>query len=552
VFYVDRDSLGGTCSDDGPGTSPISPWCSIGEANRRLTPGDTVEIRAGVYAESVAPLKSGTESNPIIYSSFRDDVVTLAGVETAVKLVDRQHITIDGIDCQAVDRYVTLDNSHHILIENGRFTGHNSRGGWPTGIIFKNNSHHNRLRHCVVGAVGYSTADDDKGCVMNLGVWENAEDHSDHNLLEDNVFFHGGHHVLAISSNYNVIRNNYFHNENWMDCERVETGRKCGNRSIIFEYDPSNVTWNVVEGNRFAFSGVPPDQNTSSGLSLRTPHNIVRRNVFYYNDGPGMGISTLTGLWDASDNHVYHNVYFHNGYTALSGVEEWKQAGLLVAHHGAGAQIKDLGIKNNIFHENKTHGVKFYYVDSSDQAMAGNWEESGPPGFVDVESAPDPLDPAVPDFHLVPDSPCVDGGDYLTRTSGRGSGTTIAVDDAGYFSDGRGVVAPDRIQLEGDSVPALVVSIDYVRNTLTVDRQLTWYAGQGVSQPYEGHAPDIGAFEHAPGAEPTATSTVAPTRRTATPTLEPTEPTATPEVVRTPTDGPGPIQGALYLPLAHG
>jgi hypothetical protein len=493
VYYV--DSANG--NDTADGLTLTSAWETIDKANKQVQPGDTAFIRKGSYSHSISPDTSGTEQLRITYAAYLDEVVVLSGMTIAVNLVNRAYITVDGMKIEHVDRYVTLDNSHHIWIVNGHFDLHNNPEGWPTGIIFKNNSQYNWLHHCVIGRVGYSTVDDDKGCVMNLGVWENADDNTDYNLIEDNVFFYGGHHVLAVSSSYNIVRNNYFHNENWMECERAETGNLCGNRNIIFEYDPTNVQYNVIEGNRFAFSGVPPDQNTSTGLSVRTPHNIVRRNVFYHCDGPGMGISTLTGLWDAIDNHVYHNVYYHNGYPALPGVETWKEAGFLIAHHGTGAEIKDLGIKNNIFYDNKTHAIMFYYVEKDSQVVEGNWEEAADPLFKDITSTVDPFDPSVPDFHLQETSPCIDSGVFLTRVvSPDGSGTLFQVEDAGYFINGWGIIEGDLIQLEGSVERARITQVDYNNNTITFDQSLTWTTNSGVSLAYEGTAPDIGAFEY--------------------------------------------------------
>jgi hypothetical protein len=517
-YYVDKDSIGGPCSDDAPGTSSSAPWCTIARANRSLRAGDGVYIRTGAYAESIAPEHDGAEGLPIRYriddSLDHDDSVMLTGVGTAINMVGRSYILVDGIGAEHVDRFITLDNSHHISIYNGWFGNHNNQGGWPTGILFKNNAHHNVLGGCTVGGVGYSTADDDIGCVMNLGVWENPDDNSDHNLLEGNTFYSGGHHVLAISSSYNVVLSNTFQNENWMDCARAETGGRCGNRNIIFEYDASNVAWNVVEHNWFKASGVPPDDNTSAGMSVRTPHNIVRRNLFENSDGPGLDVSVLTGLWDASDNHIYHNVMVHNGYTALPDVEHWKQAGLLVAHHGEGVPIVDLAIKNNILFDNKAHGMMFYYTDRAAQVVEGNWDEAGDPGFDDPDHPVRPDDPPMGRFGLRPDSPCIDGGVFLTATTAGGSGVEIPVVDAGYFSDGREVVDGDLIELERATVPegttvvARVVAIDYARNVLTVDRPLVWTAGQGVSQPYDGASPDIGRAERwAPPPTPVATPT---------------------------------------------
>ena len=57
------------------------------------------------------------------------------------------------------------------------------------------------------------------------------------------------------------------------------------------------------------------------------------------------------------------------------------------------------------------------------------------------------------------------------------------------------IVPGDRIQLQGQSQTAGITSVDYSTNQLTVDTPLTWTAGLGVSLPYSGSAPDVGAFE---------------------------------------------------------
>jgi parallel beta helix pectate lyase-like protein len=495
-FYVDKDSIGGPCSNSNEGVEITAPWCSIGTANVSSGAGDTVHIRAGTYNETIAPNSSGqSDSERLIFTNYQDELVVISGVGTAVNLIDKEYISIDGIDIELVNRYVTLDNSHHIEISNGTFDDHNSPEGWPVGIVFRNDSHHNWLHDCLVARSGYSTADDDKGAVFNLGSWEDSGDDSDHNLIEDNVFFYGGHHVMEVSASYNVVRNNYFHNENWMDCTRVETGNLCGNRGMIFEYYADNVQYNVIEGNRFAFSGTPPDQITSTGLSLRTPHNIVRRNMFYYCDGAGMSISSSDGEWDPSDNHVYHNVFYHNGYPALGIVEDRNKTGLIVEHHGNGVEVVDQAIKNNIFYDNQLHAIFFYYVDADLQVVEGNWEEAGDPGFVDIVSPVEAFDPSKPDFNLVHGSDCIDAGVFLTRTVGAGSGLDLPVEDAGYFSDGREAVAADQIQLEGEVGRVRIVSIDYAQNILHLQTAISWQAGQGVSLPFEGSLPDMGAFE---------------------------------------------------------
>jgi hypothetical protein len=282
-----------------------------------------------------------------------------------------------------------------------------------------------------------------------------------------------------------------------MDCSQTGTGGKCGNRLIIVGYDPKQCRQNLIEGNRLAFSGVPPDGNTSAGISVRTPYNIVRRNIFYYNDGPGFDISTSDSTYDARYNHAYHNTFYHNGFTLLSGVETWKQGGMLVAKHGNSTPATRLAIKNNIFHDNKTQAVVFYYVSRDSQDIRNNWEHAGDPMFEDIQSSIVPQNPQLPDVRLKPSSPCIDSGAFLTTvTSPGGSVTQFTVKDAAYFTDGWGIVEGDYIQLEGSTERAHITHIDYTGNTITVDRVLTWTANSGVGLAYEGKAPDIGAIEY--------------------------------------------------------
>ena len=110
------------------------------------------------------------------------------------------------------------------------------------------------------------------------------------------------------------------------------------------------------------------------------------------------------------------------------------------------------------------------------------------PGFVNAPGH---------DFHLAANSPMVDNGAFLTKASTAGSGTVLTVDDANWFCDGFGIegLVGDTIQLQGQTATATIVSIDYAARTLTLDRALTWSAGQGVSLAFNGAGPDIGAFE---------------------------------------------------------
>jgi hypothetical protein len=79
----------------------------------------------------------------------------------------------------------------------------------------------------------------------------------------------------------------------------------------------------------------------------------------------------------------------------------------------------------------------------------------------------------------------------------------MQVADAIYFFDGNGIAGEkgDTIQL-GPGQIAVVMSVNYDTNTLTLDRSLTWTAGQGVSLQYAGNAMDQGAYEYGSASTP--------------------------------------------------
>ena len=509
-LFVDAQISSASCANYEPasracGSGQERAYKTLAGVNAVVLAGDVILIRAGTYADRISPARSGTAAQPIVYRRFGSEQVVITGLP-GVSLSSRSYVTIDGITirvsgCGGIC-YVFLDNSHHITIQNSRMDQSLNQSGWPEGINIDNNSHHNKLLNNIIGKVGYYTSDD-IGSLMEIGS-HNPADKSDYNLIEGNTFFHGGHDLLAIAGNYNIIRNNYFHNEEWSSCARMQTGGLCGNRLVVVDGPSSNSRYNVLEGNTFAFSGLPPDNDGSSGVGLRTGYTIVRRNVFYENDQAGLNIATLgyTANFppplDLRFNHVFHNVFFHNAFAAITPGFKPFEAAITLTDFG-GPPITEVTIKNNIMWQNRwAQAISYYHVDPALQTEGVNWKEAGDPLFVNDRAAPDPLDQSRLDFHLQPTSPAVDAGASLTRTTAGGSGTQIPVEDAMFFIDGFGVVLGDLVQLEGQTRTVRVVAVDYGLNRITIDAPLTWQQGQGVSLAYSGAAPDLGAFESGP------------------------------------------------------
>lgn len=491
-------------SNVGPGTSLERPWRTLAHANSRVVAGDTVSIRGGIYSESIAPARSGTESRRITYRAFSDEEVTLTGVYHGILMQDRAFVTVDGIDCRQTQTFLLIDNSHDIWIRNCVFDQAALHKGGPKGIRIVNNSHHNRIQRCWIGRAGYVAVDEssrtglqDRGGLINIGNDVESNDDSHYNLIEDNILAYGSHHVLLLASSYNVIRNNTFHNEAWM-ADPTDPERKYGNRCI--GGGGPNSSHNLIEYNRIAFAGPPPDDDGAYGIERASPANIYRYNSIYHNGTAGIG---LHSKWHGttSENHVYANTFYRNGENEE--IEDFHKGGISIQNYN-GVEPTGNVIRNNLFHRNITPDDRFHAqgvfavggnVRLEAQVVAGNWLEAGDPLFMDVSTSADPHSPNPPDFRLQASSPCIDAGTFLTRTRMSGRGRELPVEDVGYFSDGWGIVPGDDIQLEGSPVVVRVIHVDRDTKVLQLDGDLVWQDGQGVALPYAGLRPDVGAFE---------------------------------------------------------
>lgn len=82
-FFVDGDSICGTCSDSitRDDNSITAPWCTISHAVEMAEPGETIYIRQGSYRESVDLPQSGEDASPITLSAFASEEVIIEGSE---------------------------------------------------------------------------------------------------------------------------------------------------------------------------------------------------------------------------------------------------------------------------------------------------------------------------------------------------------------------------------------------------------------------------------------------------------------------------------------
>jgi parallel beta helix pectate lyase-like protein/flagellar hook capping protein FlgD len=525
IIYVDKQ-LSGDCdstysiaSRDCNG-SDGDAYTSLAGAASVATAGVEVQIRGGIYSKQLSPKHSGSEGNYIIFRNYQDEVVEITGesLKPAVWIDRKDYIAIEGLQVRNVRRWLNALGSDHLIIRNNIFEkALDSGGSSKTGLFFQSSNYVKILNNKM-----HDTTQD------NLGMVD-----CDYSLIEGNRITKGFHALWALKcSNYNIIRNNYFHNE----LQKIGEIYDCDNAGYGSTEFPKlnsvdDAKYNVVEGNIFAYTASSGNSSPFAGIQYAAQNGIIRNNIFYECTGPPLDFTIYGGEAQYNyGNRTYNNVFYNNNFGGINITS-------------SGSSFSDQIIKNNLFYQNRfiqndirwswyaeldtkpvqimtgrtnnilfdnnnifneqvdelytvSYGTRFSSSNPAPQTLSW-WEENHPQLFKNsVQANPLFVNASSYDFSLQEGSPMIDAGAFLTQTSGSGSNSlSMQVVDAGWFMNGFGVVSADTIQIEGQTGYAIITSVDYSSNTLSLDRALTWADGEGVSLKYVGAAPDIGTFE---------------------------------------------------------
>ncbi len=425
--------------------------------------GDTVLLRGGTFQEALSPPRSGDFHNYISFKSHPGETATLSGVnEPAIFLLRRSFLIIEGLAVADVLGWGRVESSYNIIFRNNRFSVATAHG--TTGGLKFVKSHSNFIVN--------NTFDEGNDSLVLQ--------ESDRNVVDGNRFTTARHSLLSVRcGNFNVIRGNRFHNENQKAAEIYDCE---GTSDAPVKLDGTK--YNLFEGNAFTYTRGSGRDYRYNGIQYAGQNGIVRRNVFYSNQGGAMNFQVYPdeALYN-NGNHVFNNTFYENRCYGLSASTAFDRRyfGNLV--------------KNNLFYKNTDcagHAVQTSIGNGAAVKMQGNAIVTESPRFVDE---------ARKDLRLAAGSPMIDAGTFVTRAVGAGTGEVVRVEDAGYFYDGFGIPGEtgDIIQLEGGSSTARVVRIDYANRTLTLDRSITWAHGQQLHLRYSGAGPDMGAYEFSSG-----------------------------------------------------
>jgi len=372
-YYIDKASLGGTCSDSNPGTI-TQPWCTISKANQTLVAGDTVYLRQGSYqSELILPRNSGNSTSLITYSAYGTEkpVLSVGQYGTIILLEGKNYIKVEKLTFENVNAWVTSRNSDNNVFQNNIFR---NGGGWGC-FSLSQDSDFNKILNNQMSSCGDAATNE--GDVIDIA------HNSDDNLIEGNDISNGGHALIGVIGAWSatdtyypngsvyrtIIRNNNLHNE-WATV--------LGLGYHTFD--------SIIENNRI-YNASRGSDLVKVGIQLVSNNNIVRQNLIYNNKGSGILITSYcyegTMCQQSVGNQIYNNTIYGNGGLGITVI---KKDGT----DPAGNPLKDNTIKNNIIFNNNQAGnavdyfgtPKYFQINLDDY-----WAEKVPwPSDYEVEN----------------------------------------------------------------------------------------------------------------------------------------------------------------------
>jgi hypothetical protein len=475
VYYIDS-SIG---SDTFVG-SEIQPWKTIQKATSTLLAGDTVYIKAGTYTPSqkIEFQNSGTIGSYISYLAFPGDehLVVIDGVNVSLPdwygvfaIISKHYIKISGlkvVNSSYSGFYVDL--STNILIDNNHTYQTQSSGisVWDSDLVTIDNNEVSRAcwptggkQECI------SIVTSNRVLVKNNLVYDGGS-----------IGFGGGGEGIDIKDGCTntIVYNNIIH-----DIASVGI--------YVDAYETNQANIHVYENIVYNIFGVGITTASEEGGALENV--IVSNNVVHDCQGRGLVVHwTNKPNYLIKDIYIQHNTFYNNG------------EGLDIGIHPLGENIN---IVNNIFSQNAVYQMQYSStdLDVNELHVRNNLIDGINPswalfGVNYLIANPDFIAASASNFQLQSTSSAINQGVFLAQTVSAGSGTILALNDVGFFTNNYGIATGDLINIEGQSGQFEIVNVDAVNNTITLNNTASWSTGTGISLLYNQATPDIGAYEY--------------------------------------------------------
>jgi hypothetical protein len=439
-----------TTGDDTAEGSRSNPWATLQHAADSVTPGATVFVEEGTYAQRFEVTRSGRPGMPITFAAAA-----------------QAHVVLDGSSLEVpadLSAMVAIDGQHDVVVEGFDITGFatDRSGHVPVGIFVTGASDHITIRGNHIHDMGTTFQGRNGGDAHGIAVYGTHADHAIEDIvIEGNELDRltlGSSEALVVNGNVRdfLIADNRVHDTNNIGIDVIGFEGVASDSTVDQARDGvvrGNEIWNIdsygnpAYGNSRSADGVYVDggrdvliegnviRNVNIGIEMASEHagratrSIVARNNVVL-DSTTIGIAI--GGYDRRRGSTEACLIVHNTVANSQG------PALLVQF-----DTRDNLIVNNIFvagpgssfvenpyAENERNVVDHNMYFASDGSSRGTWQwkgrdygdfESWRAGSgVDAHSSfDDPafVDAPAGDFRLDPSSPAVDAG-TITASAG--------------------------------------------------------------------------------------------------------------------------------------
>ena len=418
-----------------------SPWQTIQYGVNQLTPGDILNIRAGIYNEKINIDVSGTSSAYITIRAYQNENVVLDAVsfDDPIPIIwtDNAYLNIEGLHlsnnrAQYAAGLALQGVAHHINITGNKISNIQFDVDPNAPVNFNTNAvplsiwadqAPDSIHH--INIIGNEVFDNVSGYSENISAAGNFS----HFLIADNIVHDNTNIGIDVTGNYGVapiaaydqgrygvIKNNTVYNCNspYSPAAGIYVD---GGRDIIVE---NNLSFHNGYGGEIGC-----EENGS------TSNVIFRNNIFYENEFAGMSLggydTNTTGTVISSSvlNNTFYNNDTGNNY----------HGPLLLS------KSEDCEIENNIFYISDQNVFQYAYRTQTNLSMdynliycpaganaievSGNYNTTGIQNYYNASGHGansvfgNPLFVNLTgDFHLTTNSPAIDAGNpsYVPET----------------------------------------------------------------------------------------------------------------------------------------
>ncbi len=345
TFYVDKNSIGGTCNNANAGTV-TAPWCSIGKAMATLGAGQRAYIRTATYNEgSLRPTNSGTPGNYITFQAYPGEspVMNCAGFTFCFEgstTGSKSYVVISGIEfhhpnqqfmvCYDTPVGSKLYGCHHWWFVHDKI--HDT--GAPAGFSGFDFASHNNV-----------VSDSEIYNCSAMCIYTGADEQGHDNIFEFNVIHDSG--------------------RNGDDDGAIKLGT--GSWNSVARYNHVYNNWRNPASAAPCFGG-PGNCQGITGIYLDIEDNVahggmtwIYNNISHDND-IGIQVNQGRGV------RVFNNISYHNGFTA--------GAGTFLYHFKAGLALGDTGsnmqVYNNTIVGNAGRGLDLWNIPAGSLIARNN------------------------------------------------------------------------------------------------------------------------------------------------------------------------------------